>query len=120
VNIGQRSSWVSAATGRDRFLVRVDMRAARIVSTLLLLSAFGCLAVLLVRESVGSERIAPGRFGWSLALLAAVALITRGIFLGRRVTAAHAAVAVAWCVSASVRTFCRSAFSATSLPAAAG
>ena len=34
-----------------------------------------------------------GRLGWSLTILAAVALIARGIFLGRPVTTAHAGVA---------------------------
>lgn len=94
MKISQQSARSSAVTDRDRVLVRMDVRAARIVSALLLLSTFGCLAVLLVRESIGPERIAPGRFGRSLALLASAALIARGIFR-RPVTAAHAAAAAA-------------------------
>ncbi|OSC24495.1 hypothetical protein B8W69_21520 [Mycobacterium vulneris] len=85
---------VSAAPG-DRFLVRGDARAARTIGILLLLSTLSCLVILLVYQNSGFERIAPGRFGWSLALLAAVALIARGIFLGRPVTGAHAAAAAA-------------------------
>jgi lysylphosphatidylglycerol synthetase-like protein (DUF2156 family) len=48
-----------------------------------------------VRDHLGYDRVAPGRFGWSVALLTAVALIARGIFLGRPVTIGHAAIAAA-------------------------
>src|SRR6202035_907782 len=37
---------------------------------------------------------AAGRMAWSLTILTAVALIARGIFLGRPVTAAHATAAM--------------------------
>jgi len=56
----------------------------------MLLSVLGWLTVLAVREHLGYDRVAPGQFGWSVALLAAVALIARGIFLGRPVTTGHA------------------------------
>jgi lysylphosphatidylglycerol synthetase-like protein (DUF2156 family) len=64
-------------------------------SLLMLLCVLGWLTLLAVREHLGYDRAAPGRFGWSVALLAAVALIARGIFLGRPVTAGHALIAAA-------------------------
>jgi lysylphosphatidylglycerol synthetase-like protein (DUF2156 family) len=81
--------------GRERVLVRVDVPAARFVSTLMLLCVLGWLTVLAVREHLGYNRFAPGRFGWSVALLGAVAVIARGIFLGRPVTTRHALAAAA-------------------------
>lgn len=93
MKVSQRSSRAAAVADRDRFLFRVDVRAPRIVSTMLLLSTCGCLAVLLLCESVDPERVAPGCLGWSLALLAAAAFIARGVFLGRPVTTAHTVAA---------------------------
>lgn len=81
--------------GRQRVLVSADVPAARIGSAAILLCALGWLALLEVREQLGFYRVAPGRFGWSVALLAAAALIARGIFLGRPVTVGHAAIAAA-------------------------
>ncbi|MGD1173192.1 bifunctional lysylphosphatidylglycerol flippase/synthetase MprF [Mycobacterium seoulense] len=80
----------SRRAGRERVLVGADVPAARRVSVLLLLCVVLWLVVLVAREHLGYERVAPGRFGWSVALLAAAALIARGIFLGRPVTTAHA------------------------------
>ncbi|MCA2312674.1 hypothetical protein JF767_28365, partial [Mycobacterium intracellulare subsp. chimaera] len=54
-----------------------------------------------MREHLGYGRVGPGRFGWSVALLAAVALIARGIFLGRPVTTGHA-IAAAGAVGAGL------------------
>lgn len=95
MKIGQRSSRIGAGPGRGRFLVKGDVRAARTIATLLVLSSLSFLAVLLVREHSGAARLAPGRFGWSLGLLAAVVFIARGIFLGRPVTTGHAVAAAA-------------------------
>nr|WP_218894329.1 phosphatidylglycerol lysyltransferase domain-containing protein [Mycolicibacterium vinylchloridicum] len=64
---------------RERVVVQVDTRAARWAGALGFLIAASWLAV--------------GRSPWSLTILAAVALIARGIFLGRPVTAAHAIAA---------------------------
>ncbi|HTY32149.1 bifunctional lysylphosphatidylglycerol flippase/synthetase MprF [Mycobacterium sp.] len=83
------------ARRRERVLVRADVPAARFGSIAILLCALAWLAVLEAREHLGFYRAAPGRFGWSVALLAAAALIARGIFLGRPVTAGHAAIAAA-------------------------
>ncbi|MCV7091189.1 bifunctional lysylphosphatidylglycerol flippase/synthetase MprF [Mycobacterium interjectum] len=81
--------------GRERVLVSADVPAARVGSVAILLCALGWLALLEVREHLGLYRAAPGRFGWSVALLVAAALIARGIFLGRPVTAGHATIAAA-------------------------
>ncbi len=86
---------VVTARGRERVLVRADIPAARYVSVLMLLCVLGWLTVLAARDYLGYDRVAPGRFGWSVALLGAVALIARGIFLGRPVTAGHAIAAAA-------------------------
>ncbi len=91
----QRSGGATTARGRERVLVSADVRAARFISVVMLLCVLGWLAVLVAREHLGYGRVAPGRFGWSLALLAAVALIARGIFLGRPVTTGHAMAAAA-------------------------
>jgi lysylphosphatidylglycerol synthetase-like protein (DUF2156 family) len=93
VKISQRSGGAARAWGRERVLIKADVRAARFISVLMLLCVLGWLTLLIAREHLGYERVAPGRFGWSVALLAAVALIARGIFLGRPVTTGHAAAA---------------------------
>lgn len=95
MKINQRSGNATPARGRERVLVRVDVPGIRFISTLMLLCVLGWLTVLVVREHLGYDRAAPGRFGWSVALLAAVALIARGIFLGRPVTTGHALAAAA-------------------------
>jgi lysylphosphatidylglycerol synthetase-like protein (DUF2156 family) len=66
-----------------------------LISVLMLLCVLSWLMVLVVREHLGYDRLAAGRFGWSVALLAAVALIARGIFLGRPVITRHAMAAAA-------------------------
>jgi lysylphosphatidylglycerol synthetase-like protein (DUF2156 family) len=49
--------------------------------------------VIIMRTHLQAGWRAPGRLEWSMAILAAVAFIVRGLFLGRPVTARHAAVA---------------------------
>ena len=83
------------ARGRQRVLVRADIPAVRVVSILLLVCVLVWSAVLVARERLGHDEAGPGRFGWSAALLVAVALIARGIFLGRPVTTGHAMTAAA-------------------------
>jgi lysylphosphatidylglycerol synthetase-like protein (DUF2156 family) len=95
VKISQRRGRAANVRGRERFLVRVDVRAARLISVLMLLCVLVWLMILVVSDHFGYQRVAPGRFGWSVALLAAVALIARGIFLGRPVTTGHAITAAA-------------------------
>ena len=76
---------MKVATGlraRERVVVHVDSPAARWISALAVLSLSGWLLVL------------HKDLAWSLTLLTAVALIARGIFLGRPVTAWHATVAM--------------------------
>jgi lysylphosphatidylglycerol synthetase-like protein (DUF2156 family) len=67
---------------RDRVVVHADSRAARWIGALTLLCLV-CWIVILHHD-----------LSWSLTILAAVALIARGIFLNRPVTAAHASLAM--------------------------
>jgi lysylphosphatidylglycerol synthetase-like protein (DUF2156 family) len=85
----------SAAAARERVLFRADVPAIRFGSLLMLACALAWLILLAVREHLGFERASPGRFGWSVAVLAAAAFIVHGIFLGRPITAVHAMVAAA-------------------------
>jgi lysylphosphatidylglycerol synthetase-like protein (DUF2156 family) len=79
---------------RERVVVHVDSLVARWVGALALLIAASWLTVLMVRaHHHHTHWDADGRLAWSLTILAAVALIARGIFLGRPVTAAHAIAA---------------------------
>lgn len=78
----------------ERVVVHVDSTGARWIGALALLSAACWLIAVIVRGYQDADLEATGRLGWSLTVLAAVALIARGIFLGRPVTAKHAAVAV--------------------------
>jgi lysylphosphatidylglycerol synthetase-like protein (DUF2156 family) len=79
---------------RERVVVHVDSPAARWIGALAVLSLFCWLIVLLARDH-DRDWQAAGRLAWSLTILTAVAVIARGIFLGRPVTAAHAWLALA-------------------------
>jgi lysylphosphatidylglycerol synthetase-like protein (DUF2156 family) len=79
---------------RERVVVHVDSPAARWIGALAVLSLF-CWLILLLTRDHDRDWQAAGRLAWSLTLLTAVALIARGIFLGRPVTAAHAWLALA-------------------------
>jgi lysylphosphatidylglycerol synthetase-like protein (DUF2156 family) len=79
---------------RERVVVHVDSPAARWIGALAVLSLFCWLILLLAREH-DRDWQAAGRLAWSLTILTAVALIARGIFLGRPVTAAHAWLSLA-------------------------
>ncbi len=78
-----------ASEGRasERVVVDVHSPAARWVGALALLSAACWLMKVIARGPID-------RLEWSLTVLAAVALIARGVFLGRPVTAGHAIRAV--------------------------
>ena len=91
----KRSGEAAAARGRERVLVRGDVPAARFIGVLILLCILGASVVLAIREHAGYDWHTAGRFGWAMAALAAVALIARGIFLGRPVTTGHAVTAAA-------------------------
>ena len=71
----------------------MDSPAARWIGALAVLSLF-CWLVVLVAKDHDRDWHAAGRLAWSLTLLTAVALIARGIFLGRPVTAVHAWLAL--------------------------
>jgi len=85
---------ITKARARERIVVHVDSRAARWIGALALLIVFCWLIVLLAHDHDHANWHAAGRLAWSLTILAGVALIARGIFLGRPVTAAHASVAM--------------------------
>lgn len=78
---------------RERVVVQVDSPAARCVGALALLCAACWLAAIVAHHRYQPQWHYADRLGWSLTVLAAVALIARGIFLGRPVTTAHAAAA---------------------------
>lgn len=79
--------------GRQRVVVHVDSRTARCVGALALVCAACWLIALLAGDYRHAQWAVAGRLGWSLTVLAAVAFIARGIFLGRPVTAMHATAA---------------------------
>jgi len=83
----------SRRPARERVVVHVDSPAVRWIGALAVLSLFCWLVLLLAREH-DRDWQAAGRLAWSLTILTAVALIARGIFLGRPVTAAHAWLAL--------------------------
>jgi lysylphosphatidylglycerol synthetase-like protein (DUF2156 family) len=95
MKVNQGSGGPATARTRERVLVRGDVPAARFIGVLILLCVVGSFIALAVCEQAGYGWRATGRFGWSVAVLAAVALIARGIFLGRPVTTAHAVTATA-------------------------
>ena len=78
---------------RERVVVHVDSPGARWVGALAVLSLF-CWLILLLARDHDRDWQAAGRLAWSLTILTAIALIARGIFLGRPVTAAHAWLAL--------------------------
>jgi lysylphosphatidylglycerol synthetase-like protein (DUF2156 family) len=81
------------AGASERVVMHGNMRAARWAGLVMLLGAvFGLITVVApVNDRTGWY--ATGRTEWSLALLFAVALIARGLLLGRPVTARHTAIA---------------------------
>jgi lysylphosphatidylglycerol synthetase-like protein (DUF2156 family) len=92
---GAAMSVVSLAkTGvRDRVIVSAESRLARWIGTLVLVSAFGWLILLLARNHYITNWHTP-RLTWSLSLVVAGMLVARGILIGRPVTVTHAAVAL--------------------------
>lgn len=77
----------------ERVVVHADSPTARWVGALALLCAACWLIAVIAADDGHVNRQAAGGLGWSLAILAAAALIARGIFLGRPVTTRHAAAA---------------------------
>jgi lysylphosphatidylglycerol synthetase-like protein (DUF2156 family) len=73
--------------------LHVNSRAARCTGVAALLAATCWLIAIIVRAHVQAGWHATDRLGWSMTVLAAVAFVLRGLFLGRPVTARHAAVA---------------------------
>jgi lysylphosphatidylglycerol synthetase-like protein (DUF2156 family) len=84
---------VAAVRARERVVVKGDSPAVRWIAALTLLGVSCWPIVMLAREHHHPTWQAAGTLASSLAILAAVALIARGIFIGRPVTAAHACAA---------------------------
>ncbi len=78
---------------RERVVVHADSLVARCVSALGVVVAACWLVAVFTLDRRHEDWQDAGRLAWSLTILAAVALIARGIFLGRPVTASHAAAA---------------------------
>jgi lysylphosphatidylglycerol synthetase-like protein (DUF2156 family) len=74
-------------------VVHVHSPAARWTGALALLGATCWLIAVITRGHDKAGWHAAGRLEWSLTVLAAVALVARGLFLGRPVTARHASIA---------------------------
>ncbi|MGZ4578563.1 MAG: bifunctional lysylphosphatidylglycerol flippase/synthetase MprF [Mycobacterium sp.] len=81
------------ARARERVVVSVDSRAARLIGALALFSAACWLVEIVARHHQQPAWHYTDRLAWSLTVLVAVAWIARGIFLGRPVTAMHAGAA---------------------------
>lgn len=84
------------ARGRERVVVSVDSRAARLIGALALFGATCWLVEIVARHHHQPAWHYTDRLAWSLTVLVAVAWIARGIFLGRPVTALHAAAAASF------------------------
>ena len=85
---------IAKVRARERVVVKVDSPAARWIGALAVLSLFCWLVVLLYLNRGHADWDAAGRLAWVATILTGVALIARGIFLGRPVTAAHATSAL--------------------------
>lgn len=79
--------------GHQRVVVHVDSLAVRCVGAVALIGAACWLIEVLACNYRHEDSSGAGRLAWSLTVLAAVALIARGIFLGRPVTVTHATAA---------------------------
>ncbi len=84
------------ARARERVVVSVDSRAARLIGALALFSAACWLVEIVARHHHQPTWPYADRLAWSLTVLVAVAWIARGIFLGRPVTAMHAGTAASF------------------------
>jgi lysylphosphatidylglycerol synthetase-like protein (DUF2156 family) len=78
----------------ERVVIRVNSKAARWIGALALFSAACWLIAAIAHDYDQAGWHATGRLEWSLTVLAAVAFVARGIFLGRPVTSRHATAAV--------------------------
>lgn len=82
------SGLTTGVQARERVVVHVDSPGARRIGAFALIALVGWIGVLIAHDH---DVVQPtGRLGWSLTILAAVAFIARGVFLGRPVTALHA------------------------------
>ena len=89
----ESSIGVAPAVRAGERAVHVNSPAARWITALVLLSAACWLIPAIARGHDQAGWHATGRLEWSLTVLAAVAFVARGIFLGRPVTVRHATAA---------------------------
>lgn len=85
----------SRQPGAARVVVPADSPAVRWIGAAALLGAAAWAVIAFAGDHRSASWHPDGRLGWALTILAAVAFIARGIFLGRPVTAAHAGAAAA-------------------------
>ena len=85
---------------REHVLLTTPSRRIRGLAALVLVCGFSTLALLVVRNPDVGDWHPAGRLAWLLALLAAVMLLARGIYLGRPVTSRHAVAALTVLVAA--------------------
>jgi lysylphosphatidylglycerol synthetase-like protein (DUF2156 family) len=93
VRVRESSIGVAPAVRAGERAVHVNSPAARWITALVLLSAACWLIPAIARGHDQAGWHATGRLEWSLTVLAAVAFVARGIFLGRPVTVRHATAA---------------------------
>ena len=82
----------------ERVIFQIDSRTTRWIGAVAFFGAACGLIVILARRHHHPGWHDSGRLGWSLTILAAVALIARGNFLGRPVTPRHAGTAGSFAV----------------------
>ncbi|MCV7229588.1 bifunctional lysylphosphatidylglycerol flippase/synthetase MprF [Mycolicibacterium komossense] len=89
-----RALTVRAPAARiKRRVMEADSHTTRRGGALAAVALFAWLVMLTERDEVRPDWQSGSRLAWSMAILVAVVFIARGIFLGRPVTAAHAAAA---------------------------
>jgi lysylphosphatidylglycerol synthetase-like protein (DUF2156 family) len=95
VRVKESSLGVAPGVRSGERVIHVNSPAARWIGALALLGAACWLIAVIARGHDRAGWHATGRLEWSLTVLAAVALVARGVFLGRPVTARHAIAAAA-------------------------
>jgi lysylphosphatidylglycerol synthetase-like protein (DUF2156 family) len=95
VRVKESSIGVAPTVRPGERVVHVNSPAARWIGALALLGAACWLIAAIVRGHDRAGWHTAGRLEWSLTVLAAVAFVARGIFLGRPVTTRHAIAAAA-------------------------
>jgi lysylphosphatidylglycerol synthetase-like protein (DUF2156 family) len=93
VRVKESSLGLAPGARSGEQVVHVNSPAARWIGLAGLAGATGWLIAIIARAHVQAGWHTTDRLEWSVTVLAAVAFVVRGLFLGRPVTARHAAVA---------------------------